>query len=155
MNIILTAILIISLFQLIISIALCVKGIETYRKAKNLFVGQDDKPSQFGIIVDGIGDSIAAKIKTAAMGVLSGKSRMEQAVQGELIEQGLNAQNPFLSGLLNQFPKLRKLVTKNPELAQFAVDKLAGLGKAGGPSGPAGSAAGDNHSGYNPNKYGG
>jgi hypothetical protein len=103
-----------------------------YQEFRDFITPRGEEKSPLGSVIDKVIDDasekISVKAKTTLMGMLSGQSRAEDAVQGELITSG----NPIL-GALAQFPKLRRFITKNPELAQMALSKLSGNH---GPAGP-------------------
>jgi hypothetical protein len=149
MNIVAWLILTVLLLQTLFAWYLLYQSIKFKARFKAFFTQYDpDKPSEFGLIVDGISQSIGNKVKTAFMGLLSGVSRTEKAAESELVQAGLEQANPIF-GLLSSFPKLKKLVTRHPEIAQMVGEKLGNLGQ--GKAAPSNG----NSSAYNPNKYGG
>jgi len=127
-NVIGLIILLILITQLVISLFLLAHGIKLYRNFHKfvLPIGPD-QPSPLGVVVSSVSDKIAGKIHAAILGIFSGQSRVEKAAEGELVEAGLNEVNPLCGVLAAQFPKLRKLLVKNPELAQIALSKIGGL----------------------------
>ena len=71
------------------------------------------------------GQSIAMEVKTTLMGKSSGVARQEQALQGALFEDIANQQMPIAGALMQSFPKLGKLVSKNPQLLDIAMGLMA------------------------------
>lgn len=87
-----------------------------------------DEPSPVSIIVGHIieraGDSLIAKIKASLMGMRSGDVRAEQAAMAELSKEALAEASPVGAALLTQFPKLGKVLGKNPALLEYALSKI-------------------------------
>jgi hypothetical protein len=108
-----------------------------------------DKPSQFALIIDVIAGAfsqkIMASIKGSTMNGASVATRQANAIQGALITDIASQQNPLMGAALAQFPALRKLITKNPQLLDLAVNLMS---KPAGPSSekvPAGSNGHDDY----------
>tara|TARA_Y100000310_G_C20674713_1_gene812319 strand:- start:1110 stop:1607 length:498 start_codon:yes stop_codon:yes gene_type:complete len=100
-----------------------------------------DQPSGLAVLVNEIGKSagrsIAMEVKTTAMGKASGEARLGKAIQGDIAQDQLNAENPLVGSMLDMFPSLKKRAMKNPGVIQYLVQHLmqAGAGKgAGGPA---------------------
>lgn len=103
----------------------------------------ENKLSPLGQTVEAISVQVAraivAQAKTTFMGEASAQSRAAGAIAGD-IAQDQAGQNPLLSGILSQFPSVRKTLRRNPQLTDLAIQMLAkkflGAGGAGGPWGP-------------------
>lgn len=91
----------------------------------------ENKPSPFGLAIDGVASSIAraimAQAKAYLMGLQSGQVRGEKAIQGDLALD--DAQNSPIGALLN-YPNVRRTLKRNPGLmdiaAQFLLPRLLG-----------------------------
>tara|TARA_Y100000310_G_scaffold155137_1_gene154612 strand:- start:372 stop:839 length:468 start_codon:yes stop_codon:yes gene_type:complete len=70
------------------------------------------------------GKAIALEIKTTAMGKASGQARLEQAIQGDIAQDSLTANNPLVGGLLEMYPTLKKRALKNPGVTEFLLNRL-------------------------------
>jgi hypothetical protein len=64
------------------------------------------------------------KLKTTLMGVASGQSRAEKAVELEVAGAALQDKSPLLAAGLAAFPKLSKTLLGNPAIIQFIMSKI-------------------------------
>lgn len=124
-NILLTSILVL---LLLVIVAISIIFFRAYR-AFNVFISPSEpgKPSPMALAVDAasafIARALLAQFKGFLMGLQSGQSRGEKAIQGDLIE-GLAAQNP-IAAVLMSFPALRKSLRRNPSLMDVALSALS------------------------------
>ena len=90
----------------------------------------EGQPSEFSLLTDQIAlqfsRHILAGFKTTAMGMVSGEAKQHAAVQGAITQDVISLQNPLIGAALSQFPALRKLLDKNPQLAPLAANFLKG-----------------------------
>lgn len=98
-----------------------IKNVRLYFEAP-----EEGKQSPFADILDLIAarfaHAITASIKGSLLNLGSQTARQQNAIQGELIKQSA----PIgIQALLSQFPGLRKIITKNPELAEYAMNAFA------------------------------
>jgi hypothetical protein len=136
-NILLTLIFLSILSGLLLSAVVCMKLRNIYTEFRLFITAPDDKtPSPLAELVNAMSDiaarAIVARIKGTFMGKQSGESRANSAVDGAIAEDQVNSVNPLIGSILNSFPTLKKSLLKNPALVDFAMSKLANLGKAGG-----------------------
>lgn len=103
---------------------------------------QSDLANTIGILSSAAGKQIAQEIASKFMGKESGQSRLENAVQGDMIQDAVASQNPMLGMILSAFPKVAKRAAKNPAalgiameaLSKFKLGSLSGPGSNGGTS---------------------
>lgn len=140
MGIITALILVVLLFQLGISTFLLLQSLKIYKNFKGFMIPEgENQQSPLGAIVEGVAEVIGNKVKGAILGVLSGASRVEKAAGEEIVSEGMANSNPLL-GILAGFPKIRRLIAKNPELVTMAMSKLGGL-KGNNPGIPGGNGS--------------
>lgn len=95
-----------------------------------------DEPSEFGLIIDSIsgsaGRAMAMEIKTTLMGVSSGITRGEKAIELAIAKDS----NPGIFALLEAIPSLKKIVNRNPALLGLVGNVLnkSGPGNGGAPN---------------------
>jgi hypothetical protein len=143
---IMTAILIFCLIiTLILSILLfmLLKAAKKIQNAENQFrtfvsPGPDNQPSPLSQFISLesklMAQDFTNQIKTTMLGKASGAVRAENAMAGDIVSDVLNAENPMLAMLLDQFPTLKKRLVKNPQMALGAMNLIQsqmGKGKDG------------------------
>lgn len=105
---------------------------QMYQGFVNFITPRDEKtPSEFTNVMDAVTDRaskiVVSHFKGQMLGVLSGQSRQEKAILGDIAQDELEAKNPGMMGLLSQFPSLKKRIGKNPELINTLVGMLGNL----------------------------
>lgn len=139
MNVILALILAVLLAILAGLLYLCL-SFRSILLAFQDFTTPDDKgKSALGEFIGSICNQMVTVFRTSFMGLKSGESRGEQAVMGALMEDTAGQSSPMLAAGLQAFPALRKLISKNPGLLEFALSKIQSLNK------PSEAAASGNH----------
>ena len=71
-----------------------------------------------------IGHSAFTQVRSMMASSESADARARKAVDGAVSEDLLSAANPVLASLLDSMPALKKIIRKNPALADYAVDRL-------------------------------
>lgn len=93
-----------------------------------------NQPSPMAITAEALSAMVAraitAQLKTTLMGMESGASRGEKAVQGDLALD-IAGQTP-LGAVLGAFPRLSKTLRKNPGLLDFALGAISKVGAGRG-----------------------
>ena len=101
--------------------------------------GKDNQPSPLSqfIALESklIAQDFTNQIKTSMLGKLSGQARQENAIAGDIVSDVLNETNPMLGMILDQFPTLKKRLSKNPQMAFGAMNLLSSMGKGRGNNG--------------------
>lgn len=132
-NVLLTVILLSNLALLALLTFVFIRISREYQQTKELLASffQPDKEGEatpFAQLVASSGDilasSLVARLKASFMGDKSGAVRGEAAVEGELALDMASAGNPIVGALIQQFPGLRKLAKKNPQLVDAVVNKF-------------------------------
>lgn len=102
---------------------------KVYRQIKSLVVpaaGQDN--SDLEIIIGQLADRIAIKTvdqaKVTLMGYRKEEVRQDKAIKGAIAQDVIAGQSPLIGTLLNLFPSVRKMISKNPDLAGAAMQQL-------------------------------
>lgn len=158
-NLLLAALVLVSIVNLALSIAFVYVITRIIRTAKDFISSPDGKaPAPASIVVDALvaraSEAIMIQFKTTFMGLISGRARGESAAAAEVAEAAIASQSPLAATVMSAFPKLRKSFLKNPALLEFALSKLDGMGK-----GRQLELGGVNHTGAgfaaNPGRYGG
>lgn len=92
------------------------------------------EPSPFGKVLKLTSDQFAYKIvdqaKMTLMGMKGNQANQEKAVEGAIAVDALS-QSPLAATALTAFPELKKLIRKNPGLAEMGISKLLGKVKTG------------------------
>lgn len=91
------------------------------------------------VAADMIGRGISASLKTTFMGKQSAAVRGENAVKADIVTDTISMANPAIGAVLESFPSLKKTLTRNPALLDFALSRVI-PGKA-----PAETAASPNN----------
>jgi hypothetical protein len=103
-----------------------------------------NQPSPLGGAVSAVSDQIARSIVSQAKATfMAGESaavRADKAVQGD-IAVDVASQNPLVSGLMAQFPTLKKSLRRNPQLLETALSYLASRQSGGVPGNGSSSQA--------------
>jgi len=71
-----------------------------------------------------IGHSAFTQVRSMMASSESASVRGQKAVDSAVSEDLLSAANPLLAGLLDTMPALRKVVRRNPALADYALDRI-------------------------------
>jgi hypothetical protein len=95
--------------------------------ATSYFTAPDENtPSEFARLVDNASQVLASRLvqtaKSTFMGLQSGQARLDQAVQGDLVQDLASQANPLVGAVLSSFPALRKRVAKSPEVLPLVLD---------------------------------
>lgn len=89
-------------------------------------------PSAFAGLVETIGHSLghsaAVELKTTIMGKMSGQSRLETAIQGDMLQDQVGAVNPLMAAALEMFPSLKRRALKNPGIVDLILSRLPKTG---------------------------
>jgi hypothetical protein len=114
---------------------------------KLYFESQDGQPSEFGKFVDTAAQMLATRVvasfKASAMGEASVLAKNEAKIEGAITQDMFNSEHPMMGMLLSQLPGLRKILQKQPHLAEMAARALASkIPSIGGF--PGGNTGGDN-----------
>lgn len=132
MNVLLTAILLALIVILALIIVIARKIRDVYDEFRFFVTPQtEDKPSGLATVCSAIADDFSKRlviqIKTSLLGSVSGASRAEKAVQGELVEAAAAEQSPLLGAGLSLMGKRAKGgFLNNPMVLQFLMSKLQG-----------------------------
>ena len=101
----------------------------------------EGKPSQVQELIQRVawtvGHAAAMEIKTTLMGNNSATSRQEAAIVDDIVSDQLEVGNPLVSGLLDQSPRLKKRLLKNPQLLTALMGLMNKSSADGGSSQPA------------------
>lgn len=143
MNIQLTVILLVLIFQLGILMYAGLKFVGFVRKQEARiieFIEQirsfslpDEKTgfSPAAMLADRISEQFAQilidKAKGTFMGMRSGQVRADHAVEADIAEGVISARYPWLGPILKAFPSLQKTLRRNPDLVGMAVEKLGSV----------------------------
>ena len=91
-----------------------------------------EKPSQFALLVDHAAQLFAKhavdQAKGTLLGMQSGDSRLEKAMQADIVKDMATAESPILAGLMSAFPTLGRRLAKNPAALQILPSLLSKLG---------------------------
>ncbi len=142
MNLLLTLIFIVNCLILVF-LLLAARAIYRFYLNLSSFLtpGAENQPSPLALISQSLivnaSKVFTSQLKSTFMGIQSGQSRAESAIQSELIQDEANAINPGLGAILASFPALKRKLTKNPALMELALDFLSkklvhGSGMPGG-----------------------
>jgi hypothetical protein len=71
-----------------------------------------------------IGHSAFTQVRSMMASSESASVRGQKAVDSAISEDLLSSVNPLLAGLLDTMPALRKVVRRNPALADYALEKI-------------------------------
>lgn len=138
-----------------INIALLITFVRKYQAIKSSFYSfitstDENTPSPFAQVFDTLshtaGHAIAMEVKTTIMGKMSGDARLEKAIASDIAKDQLEANHPLASGLLEQFPSLKKRAIKNPAVLEFLANMIDRLPKNS--QGQSNWSAGNGHSNY-------
>lgn len=104
----------------------------------------EGKPSQLAqvtqVAADMLGRGVSASIKATFMGKQKQSNAMEARVDGDIAGDMLSMANPLVGQVLQSFPALKKTLTRNPALLDYALSKLVS-GQA--PAAPVASGNGE------------
>jgi len=78
-----------------------------------------------------IGHSAFTQVRSMLASSESADVRAKKAVDSAVSEDLLAAANPVLAGLLDSMPQLRKIIRRNPALADYAIDKIMSRAQSG------------------------
>lgn len=73
---------------------------------------------------------LAVELKVTIMGSMGGKAKGEAYAEQAIMTDMVEAENPAIAAIMTAFPSLGKSLKKNPALMQYALSKIAGLGKS-------------------------
>lgn len=127
---ILLAVILTVLSLLTVIMIIVVLSIKQYSGAINAFITPEEegKPSPLACVSEAFADilarSVVAQAKTTFMGIQSGQARAQKAIEAD-IAQDMAAANPLVSGVLDQFPSLKKTLRRNPALIDMAMATLS------------------------------
>lgn len=131
-----TAVLLIFLY--VLSVIMIKKWIKNQENrivslAKSYLESHDGEPSEFSKFVDLASKTLASRIMQAAraqlMNMSSIASRQTSAIENAVISDIAGQASPVLGMALDSFPKLAKLVQKNPQLLTLVQSLGQGLFK--------------------------
>jgi len=130
-SMILAFLLLVSIINLTVIIVTLFRIRNIYRQFQEFITPVDDKQgSPLFQLTDAISQvfsrTLIAQAKTIFMakesGIVRGQNRVDQDIADDMLSQA----NPLIAGILSQFPQLKKTLTRNPALIDYAVSKLAG-----------------------------
>ena len=127
-NILLTLVLLSNIALLLVFLLSILRVKRVFGEVKAFLTPESEgKPSPLAITVSNISlvfaRAITAQVKTTLMGLESGNSRAEKAVQGDLALD--IAKQTGIGALLTQFPTVAKHIRKNPGLVDAALEMFS------------------------------
>lgn len=139
-NVLLTVILAVSFLQFTVIALFFLKFFGIIREIVAFITpAGDNLPSPAAELWKSMSKTLMLEFKTSFMGMLSVQSKIEKRAQDEAVQEAVTKTNPLAGAALAAFPKLQKLILKNPAILEFAMSKVA--------SAAAKSAPGNNHDG--------
>ena len=140
-NIILTAILIVFLAQSIVFVVFVSKMSMVFKEFVSFLAPADaTTPSPAAVVWASMCKQLVIEFKTVIMGLMSVQAKPEKRLENEVVTAALSDQSPVLAAALKAFPSLRKIFMKNPGLIDFALSKIATMGKPSREAGGSGAS---------------
>jgi hypothetical protein len=152
-SIVLIGVLLVLGLSLALNLAFCVsfhRRFKAIRQGFFEFITPEKEGENSGL--DDVMDSMATRIGHSAFNQVrsmvasteSADVRGRKAVDSAISHDLLGAANPVVAGLLDSMPGLKKVIARNPALADYALDKIMSRTNAEPTTGPA-VPGGDNH----------
>lgn len=139
-NILLIALLSVNVAVLAL-VALFALKIRAAHRAFTTFITSpgENQPSPLaqttGAMADMVARSLVAQAKATFMGLQSGNSRAEKAIEADMAEDLIAQKSPLAGAIMSSFPSLRRTLRRNPQLIDLAMQEMAKRG-----AGPAATA---------------
>lgn len=71
---------------------------------------------------------VAESLKFSLMGQASGDARVEKGLNEAVVSDLVNAENPMVGMILDQFPQAKKYLMKNPQAVPYVLQMLQRFG---------------------------
>jgi len=131
-TILITILLVLTCFTAInlVVMSMILARINAFRRGFYEFItpAKEGEKSGLGQFVDqvsySIGHSAFTQVRSMGAAATSAQVRGERAVDGALSQDLLAQANPMLGALVDSMPQLKKVLNRNPGLADYALSKI-------------------------------